>query len=894
MSWLENIFRRRNIYRDLSEELSQHLEEKTEQLMRNDGLSRSEAEQAARRAFGNATVLEERSRESWQWPLLENLVRDLGFSIRLLRKSPGFAVVAILTITLGVGANTAVFSLLNGLLLRPLPVPNAHELVLLKMEPGALAYSICTPLFRALEGRHEVFRDVFAFSGHTFQVKGRNGYEPVDGAMVSGQYFDALETAPQLGRALTAADDRKEVSAGGYGVVLSDSFWQQHFNRDRGVVGRKLVLGNVAFTIVGVMPAGFIGADATRRPELYIPLTAEPLVDAPYNMLDGSYRTWWLRVGARLNPGITLAQASAALKTISPAVLKEAIPDPKWSFGKSASRDNLRVIAESGAAGFSTLRIRYRDPLLLTFALCILVLVLACVNLAGLLLARSAAREREIATRLAIGATRRRLIQQLLVDSLLLAFLGTAAGLALAPLASRLLVAMLTSGQNGLYLDAGIDRRVLLFAAVAAILSTAMVGLLPAFQATAGDILQHMKDGARSTRKAEHRRLLPKVLLTIEVALAMVLVTGAGLLGASLFQLYHSGLGFDPRGLVQVSIRPENQPLEGAALQRMYGNLADRLAALPGVRGVGYSSVPPLSGSIMIGSLHAPGSGDRDVYTNNVGPGYFNAMRIPIFAGGDFTLQDKDEPGGKVIINRSAAEMFYPAGDALGKTLRNSPDGKPDNVYTIAGVVGDTKYSSLRDAAPPTVYYPIGPDADNKKPNYSAMLRFAGPIAPLAAAIRNTAASVAPEMPAPTLSSLDKEIDDSIAAERVMALLSSFFAACALLVTGIGLYGTLAYSTARRTSEIGVRMALGAARAQVVSLIFRENAWTAGVGCAAGLIAAILASRALASFLYGTSARDPWILTAALAVLALIATIASLVPAIRAASVDPMQALRSE
>jgi predicted permease len=892
MNFLKQTFRRRHIYNDLSEEMRQHLDEKTEQIMRHEGLDREEAELRARRAFGNRTVIEERGREPWQWVRLENILRDISFSARLLRRSPGFTLIAILTLTLGVGANTAVFSLLNGLLLRPLPVPNARDLAMLRIEPTRFAYSFCAPLFRALEKRHDVFWDVFAFDSDTFQYRGQNGNEQISGSLVSGQFFDALGTAPERGRVLTPNDDRKEGGAEGFGAVVSDSFWKTHLNSDPNVLGRKLMLNGVSFTVVGVMPAGFSGADATSRPEIYLPLSAEPLVDAPYDMLGQGYRSWWLRVGARLNPGVSLAQANAALMTISPQVLKEAIPDPKWTFFK-ANRDAMHVYAESGTAGYSYLRQEYRNPLLVTFALCALVLLLACVNLASLLLARSAAREREIATRLAIGATRVRLIQQLLVDSLLLAVLGAGAGLAFAPLASRIVVAMLTGGRQHLYLDAGLDWRVVLFATSAALLSTLLVGLLPAFQATSGDLMQHMKDGARGTSKAEHRRLLPKVLLTVEVALAMVLVTGAGLLGASLFRLYHSSQGFDPHSLLEVDIDPDRQSLEGDALMRMYRDISDRIATLPGVRAVGYSSVPPLSGSIMMGSKHAAGGGDRDIYNNNVGQGYFSAMRTPILEGRDFTWQDKPEEGHDIIVNQAAAKMFYPGQDALGKTLGDN-DGKTPHSYTIVGVVADTKYSSLKEPAPPTVYFPLGFYKEFKKPSFTLMVRYAGPVAPLAVAIRGILTSASPDIPAPDFRTMESYIDGSIAAERVMALLAIFFGISALLVTGIGLYGVLAYSTARRTSEIGIRMALGAARAQVIALIFRENIWVALSGCIAGLATAVLASRALSAFLYSTSPRDPWVLSASLIALCLIAAIASLVPAMRAASVDPMKALRSE
>ena len=891
MSWLTSFFfYRREIYNDLAEEMRQHLEEKTEYLMR-DGMSRGEAEHAARRAFGNVALIEENGREPWQWPRIENLLRDLSFSARLLRKSPGFAIVAILTLTLGVGANTAVFSLLNGLLLRPLPVPDAQRLVLIRVAPKiSWGYSFTEPIFRKLEDRHEVFSSIFAFYIHRFQIRSQIGKETVSGALVSGSFFDALATPPELGRYLTPADDRKGLNE--YPVVIGDDFWKTRFDRDPGVLGRKLVLDDVAFTIVGVMPKSFIGGDANSRPQIFVPLVTEPLVDAPYNMTERGYQTWWLRVGARLKPGISLAQANANLQSIAPPIFREVIPDPNFNLN-GVKRDRLSLAADPGSAGYSILRIRYRDPLLLIFALCVVVLLLACINLASLLLARSTMRQREIATRLAIGATRRRLIQQLLVDSLLLASLGTAAGLAVAPLVSRILVAMLVHGENRLYLDASIDWRVFLFAVVAAMLSTILIGLLPALQVTAGDLNQHMKNGSQATR-GERRKLLPKVLLAVEVALAMVLVSGAGLLGASLVRLYKSGLGFDPKNLVLVNLDMGKQPLDGEQLTRLYQDLTDRFAHQPGVVSVGLSSVPPLSGSTWMGELHLPGGTNRDVYDSHVGPEYFRTMRIPLLEGREFTWQDDPRSPRKIILSQAAAKSLFPSGDALGKQVQETDDNKTES-YEVVAVVGDTTYNDLRAPAPPTAYFPITQTTD-KKPTYTAILRLSNSeqAAPLAASIRRATVDRAPEIPSPVFITMDEQVDDSIAAERVMALLSVFFAVSALLVTGIGLYGVLSYSTARRTSEIGIRMALGAERPQVISLIFRENVWIAVGGCALGLLTALLSSRVLATFLYGTSPRDPWVMLLSLTLLCLIAAVASIIPAMRAASIEPVKALRAE
>jgi predicted permease len=891
MSLFNRIFQRRDLYNELSEEMRQHLEERTDQLIR-EGMPRKEAEQAARRAFGNATLVEQRSREVWQWPTLESLLRDLSFSARLLRRSPGFTLVAVLTLTLGIGANTAIFSLLNGLLLRPISVPQADRLVVLHMPAGEFGYSFCAPILRGLELHHDAFRDLFGFAATSVQVREKDGNHLLTGEYVTGEYFNALRTAPELGRTLTPGDDSKDYSSGSYAAVISDGFWKTHYNRSSDAIGQKLIVSNVPFTVVGVMPHNFFGFDVNSRPEIWIPLITEPLVDAPYDMLDGGYGMWWLRIGARLQPGVSVSQANSWLRSAVPSMVKQAIPDPRRTF-EGIGRNDLSIVAEPGSTGYSFVRRFYRRPLLLIFAFCAALLLLACVNLASLLLARAAVRRREIATRLAIGASRRRIIQQLLIDSLLLSFLGAAAGFSVAPLASHALILMITMGSSTIYLDAHIDWRVCLFVAAVAIASTVLVGLLPALQATSGDLNQRLKDGAQSTRR-ERRRILPRFLLVFEVALAMVLVSGAGLLSASLFRLYHSGFGFDPHNILLVRADTSKQPVEGAARQRLYHDLRDRFAALPGVRAVAYASVAPLSGNRWQGATHVPGGQDRDVSLNTVSTGYLSTLNIPLLAGRDFNEQDSSAKEIRVLINRSAARMFFPQGDAVGRLLGDPYHGPKVANNRIIGIVGDTKYQKLRDPDPPMVYSVVGSDSNLKKPSYEFILRVSGPIAPLASAIRNILAQLAPDVPAPTLMTMERQIDEDNTADRMMTLLSAFFALSALLVTAIGLYGVLAWSTARRTSEIGIRMALGAGRTQVVALIFRENLWLAIAGAGVGFAAAILASRALASFLYGTSPRDPWILSASLAVLCLVSAIASLIPALRAASIDPMQALRTE
>ena len=753
-------------------------------------------------------------------------------------------------------------------------------------EPG---YNFSSPIFRGLERQHKIFSDVFAyFTGAPLQVRGRTGNEVIHGVMVSGQYFNALQTPPLMGRYLTPADDQPGGNTEGFAVVISQHFWQRWFNGAPNVVGRKLVIANVPFTVVGVMPTKFFGADPTQRPEAYVPLSTEFILDAPYNMTAGGIHANWLTVMARLKPGVSLQQANAALLALSMPIVREQVSDADWI--ANAEQTHYHFMAVPGAKGFTYVRALFRKPLVAMFAMCVGILLLACLNLASLLMARSAARERELATRLALGATRSRLIQQLLVESLLVAIVGTIAGLAVSPLVSQSLTTMMLRGYYTGYIDTSIDMRVFLFAAAIALLATFLIGLVPALQATAGNLNDHIKNDRHSQPTHTRQRMIPRILMASEVALAMVLVAGAGLLATSLVRLYRTGLGFDPKGLINISFDMDKQSVEGDALIQMYQSLGDGLRHLPGVKSVSWEYVQPLIGMTINRDFQTPFSkGDRAVYTNIVAPEYFATMRIPVLAGRDFQWTDTKAEGKKIILNQAAAKILFPGQNAVGQQVTD--DDKVS--FQVIAVVGDAHYMSIQRAAPPGVYSPIT-QSDSKKISYTAVVRTNGPIAPLASATRSLATRLAPTIPAPAITTMDSIINDSISSQRMMALLSLFFAGCALLITAIGLYGTLAYATARRTSEIGIRMALGAQRVQVVSLIFKENARVAIVGCVAGLVAAILASRVLASFLYEVSPHDPWVLVASAAVLLGIASCASLLPAFRAARIDPIVAIRCE
>ena len=898
LSRIAVLFRRRQLDADLEEELRAHIDLATAQNMTL-GMNREQARIKALREFGGLAQTRETYRVRRGFPLLGQIVRDLRFAFRQLRRAPGFALTAILTLALGLGANTAIFSLINGFILRPIPTPHPEQLAMLvyrRSDARTPNHYFSGPMFRALEKRHDIFQDVAAYWTNELQVRGASGNVEIPGALVSGQLFRELQTPPLLGRTLTPLDDRIGNPAG-LNAVISEGFWNSWFNRAPNVIGSKLIIANLPFTVVGVMPRQFIGAHLDRRPSIYVPLTAEPVVNAPYSMLTDEGGLW-LQILARRNPGVSLKQANAALSAITGQILSESITTA--SFLKSQQRVHYQLGAEPGANGLSYLRMMFERPLVAIFSMCGAMLLLACLNLAGLLMARAAARERELATRLAIGASRRRLIQQLLIESILISMLGCVAGLALTPIVSRALATLLLSGNRNAYIDTSLDLPVFFFAALLCVLASLLIGLMPALRATSGDLsnlANRIKSGSHARSAGDQKRLLPRVLMASEVALALMLVTGAGLLTASLTRLYRTGLGFEPKGLIQMELDMDKQPLEGDALVRWYHDFDDALSHQPGVGSVSFVAYQPLNGGMEMFAVKTPFSnGNQSINLNHVAPAFFSTMRIPMLQGSDFAWQDTRSSGGKIILNQSAANALFPGGSAIGQLVPLDRDGK--KAFEVIAVVGDAHFNSVR--------YPVWPSAwlaltqnDQKKISYTALIRMNrvasnDTVVALASAVRALTTRMAPEIPAPVLTSMSKNLDNSLTSERMMAMLAVFFAACALLVTAIGLYGTLAYSTARRTSEIGIRIALGAQRTQVIMLVFRENAWIAASGSLAGLTAALCTSRLLASFLYSTSVRDPWVLAASVAALLAIASAASLLPAIEATRIEPIQALRAE
>ncbi len=887
---LRSLFRGRRMESEMSEEIAFHRERLREKYLQ-EGMSEKAAERAARVRLGNAQRWQERLRELWSFRILEELTRDIRFSLRLLWKSPGFTAVGLATLALGVSANTAVFSLINSLLLRPLAVPQAQQMVVLSTQEGAPqpGYSFCTPFFRGLEGKGDVFQNVFAFVNDTLQVRGESGNVNVHGVMVSGQYFPAMQVKPVMGRYLTPADDQEGGGSSGFAVVISEDFWKTWFNGVPDVVGRSLMIANASFTVVGVIPKSFTGADPTHHPQIYAPLSADPIIDAPRDHLHGGTHAWWLTVMARLQPGVDLQKANAALQAVSTGVLHTSTGEADWI--KDEEQHHFHFAAEPGSNGFAYVRSVFRKPLLMMFGMCGGLLLLACLNLASLLLARGAVRERELATRRALGATRLRLIRQLMIESLFLATLGTGLGMALTPIVGHALAAMLSggSGPDSMSLDISPDWRLYGFAAAVAFIAAVLIGLMPAWRATEGDLNEQIKNGQHAQQQRRQTRLIPRLLMISQVALALILVSGAALLATSLVRLYRSGLGFDPHGVVNISFSMDKQQLDGEPLMEVYRQIWDGLKTAPGVKDVSFQFVVPLSHRGWNGHYAAPGGERHLLWLNSVGPDYFNTMRIPLDQGRGFTWSDTKSSGLKIILNRSAAKLFFPQGGAIGRQIVD----RDKVAYEVVAVVGDAKYRDVRGPAAPAGYVPMQQDSQ-KKPSLSAVVRVDGPWQPLVQFSRELTARLVPSIPAPVIRPMDEVVDTSINTERMMALLGVFFAGCSLLVTAIGLYGTLSYATARRTNEIGIRIALGAQRRRVMAMIFRENAVVATIGCGAGLAVAVSLSTVLTSFLYETSTRDPWIFAGATFTLVCVASAASLLPAVRASWIDPMQAIRSE
>ena len=884
----------------IGEELKAHLEERSADLMER-GVPEREARLQARREFGNMALIAEDSRNALGWTWFENLLMDLRYALRMLRRSPAFTAVAVLSLALGIGANTAIFSLLDALDLRMLPVENPQELRAIALyESSGRPYTAHSyPLYAAWRDHNRSIGALAGAGSFTWRdTSAGSNRAPHVGAFVSGNYFEVLGVPALIGRPIAPADDSIERKGGPQGAVamLSYRYWNRAFQRDPSAAGRSINVNGVWLTVIGVTPPEFFGTEVGASPDIFIPMQLEPLISAPENLLHNSKNseTTWVTVIGRMRPGVSQAQVKADLTPIyADYEMTRMRPADRRAFEAGQKPLTRSIALEPAGRGFTRLRERFSEPLQVLMALVAIVLLIACANVANLLLARADSRQKEIAVRLAIGAGRFRILRQLLAESLLLSLAGGALGLLFALWSGKLLVDMLPRGQTPLALEIGPDHRVLAFTLAVSILTGLLFGLAPAWRATENAIGSALH--SQRTHGAKPWRVdMGKAVVVIQLALAVQLLVGAGLFITTLRNLTGVDAGFRRQHVLQLRINLEAAAYPRAQWAPAYEQLAARVAAIPGVTASSLANHGLIeSGMTSSGPVQYPGytyrpDEGRNLAETYIGPDYFQASGIPLRLGRTFTERDGKSSAQVAIVNEELVRRYFDGGNAIGQryTIGDSPEQ-----IEIIGVVADAKYNDLRQEIIPMAYYPW---RQVMPARLSAIIvRTQGDPAKLTAALRAAVTSVHPDIfvEARTLTS---QIDGSLVRERLMAHLSGFLGGLAMLLACIGIYGVMAYGVTRRTSEIGVRMALGAVPEDVVWMVLREGALLALCGIAIGVPVAYWLTRLTAGFLFGLQPNDPFVMFGSAIALLGVCGIAGWLPAWRASRIDPTVALRWE
>src|SRR6059036_2049870 len=843
---------------------------------------------------------------------LDSVGQDLRYGTRILRRNPTFALVAILALALGTGANAAIFQPLTALRLRSLPVEQPNELLSIGIDQhgkgrvgrGYPGRSIFTePLWQEIRSQQQAFASLFAWGNGRWDLSAEGEAVLANGFYVSGGFFAALGVHAQIGRLFTELDDQK--GCGSPGVVVSHGFWQARLGGHPGVIGQTIMLGRRPFQVIGATPPGFSGVEVGRTFDLALPLCAEPLLCGEQAGA-GRRAVWWLDIMGRLKPGWTVERGQAQVAAISPGVFQATVA-PTYSADWAKNYTSFTLTARPAGTGVSNLRSAYATQLWALLGAAGLVLLLTCLNLANLMLARSSARGREVAVRLAIGASRRRLVRQMLSESVLLAGLGAMGGLLLAHWMSQTLVMFLNARGGGIFVDLTPDWRVFAFMATVTVLTCVLFGLSPALKVTRRDLAHAMQRGGRSSTEGHEPLALRRGLVVVQVALSMVLVVGALLFGRTLKNLGAVELGFDP-DVVVVAVDLSRTAVRPEARTQTLAAIVTRLQQVPGVRHAAETLIVPLSGSDWNGRIVTGGAvQDGDVHFNEVGGNYFHVMETPLLAGRTFDSRDRPDAAKAAIVNETFARRYFRNADPIGKTFQmEMPAGSPQPTYHIVGLVRDAKYLQVREERTSAVYrfsanepsamflpmaYVAVSQDSAPTPDFRIVLRSDVPAASLTRVLTRAITEVAPPA-AVSYDAVTSYIDRLLVTERLMAWLSGFFGVLAMLIAAIGLYGVMSYLVTRRRIEIGVRMALGAEPRTVIRMMFAECGVLLASGIAIGAALAGVTLRYAAALLYGLTPLDASSFALAIGGLGLASVLATWLPARRASRLAPTVALR--
>ena len=893
-SRVARLFRHARNDREIDAELRYHLDEQIEANVAA-GMATDEARRQAMLAFGGVEKVREECRDVRPFKLLEDFAQDVRYGVRQLRRSPGFTIVAVLTLALGIGANTGIFSLMDALLLRLLPVHDPSNLVqLMLIERGQRGDSFSYPAVRALAARTDAFSGLCGFTPAVFAVGVGSDTERVDGALVAAAFYETLGLVPAAGRLLRREDDERGATPA---AVISYRYWRRAFEEDgRGAhaisqsIGRTLVINGKPVMIVGVSPPAFTGANVGEAADITLPLAALTYLNAENaRLLDAGAQ--WLRVLARPRPGLSREQLKARLDVVWPQINSAAV-----SATMSATRRDVllgsALDTAPGGTGWSRFGNQFRRPLLALMAMVGVVLLIACANVANLLLARGSARSKEIAVRITIGASARRVVRQLVTESVLLSTLGAALGLLFAYFGSQSLVQLISSGRpNPIVLDLQPDLRILGFTAAVALVTALLFGMAPAFRATSVGAGAALKDARGITRS---RSRLARGLVISQIALSLMMLIGAGLFVRTLRNLEALDPGFRPEGVLLMTFDARGGGLRESALASFYQELLARFERLTGVKSASLSGNTPLSGGIWSGPVTVSGlqtPTEQSVHFNNVAPRFFETLGMPLLIGRDFTLRDQPGAPPVAIVNQAFVRSYFPVRRVLGERVHANSIGMD---VEIVGVVEDAVSFTLREPAPPAVYIPYFQHP--KRMGYTTFEVYAeGSLSNVALLMRDEVRTLLPELTRQVqVQTLTEQVHRSLVQERLLATLAGAFGVLASLLAGIGLYGLLGYMVTRRSSEIGIRVALGARRFDVLWMVLRDAIALVVVGVFIGVPCAFAATRLIRGFLFGLGPDDPLTIASAVAMLLATALLAALLPARRAAKVDPIVALRCE